>query len=213
MVNKITSPVPPLDLVDVVNQIIDAKLEASNLKTINNQNLVGSGNITVEAVPPSNMATTDTEQTITGDKTFSGVTKAVTPASAKDNSTNIATTAWVRNHCCTTAATTSSTASKDAPAYVVTNYKSGNNWYRVWSDGWIEQGGYLAAGADSTASFLKAFTTTNYNVQVTGIDANQGYSGYIFIVNSRTKTNMHIQTLASGSTAAYVPKNWYACGY
>lgn len=49
-VNKITSPITPLELIDKTNEIID--------------NLGGSA--------PSNMVTTDTVQTISGNKTFSG---------------------------------------------------------------------------------------------------------------------------------------------
>ena len=96
---------------------------------------------------------------------------------------------------------------------VVETYRNGVNWYRVWSDGWIEQGSTLPKGADSIATFLRAFTTTDYNVQVTGVDTESGYTGYIFVVNSRTTTNMHIQSVSNGITATYVAKNWYACGY
>ena len=45
------------------------------------------------------------------------------------------------NTICTAKATTTSTASSAIPAVIVQNYKNGSSWYRVWSDGWIEQGG------------------------------------------------------------------------
>ena len=89
------------------------------------------------------------------------------PANKLDNSNKLATTNWVRNHCCTTPATTTSTASLDAPCYVIENYVNGTSWYRIWSDKWIEQGGRVNSGVQtvqngSKFSFLKTFANTNY---------------------------------------------------
>lgn len=144
--------------------------------------------------------------------------KAPNPASATDNSNQIATTSWVRNHCCTTAATATSTASKDAPAYVVKNYRSGDNWYRVWSDGWIEQGGAqtnTSGGASSYGvSLLYPFTTANYTViraPVWGAGwAQAGSDGYTTGIFSRTTTYFECGTHASSIVSKIM---WYACGY
>ena len=46
--------------------------EHQPLKTINGESLVGPGNITIEGSVPSNAVTTDTTQTITGQKEFAG---------------------------------------------------------------------------------------------------------------------------------------------
>ena len=46
--------------------------EHQPLKTINGESLVGSGDITIEGSAPGNVVTTDTTQTITGQKTFNG---------------------------------------------------------------------------------------------------------------------------------------------
>ncbi len=152
--------------------------------------------------------TKDTAQEISGVKTFSLTPVCTAALSATDNSTNMPTTAWVRNHCCTTAATTSSTASKDAPAYVTQNYKNGNNWYRVWSDGWIEQGGYVSATAQAvnqTITLNKAFTTTNYFAVVSiAYNAEGPSTGQM---NVFTKSTTIFKTYHSCN------KYWYACGY
>ena len=144
--------------------------------------------------------------------------RAPNPPSATDNSDKIATTSWVRNHCCTTAATATSTASKDAPAYVVKNYRSGDNWYRVWSDGWIEQGGAqtnTTGGATSYGvSLLYPFTTANYTVMrapLWGSGWGQaGADGYTTGILSRTTTYFECATHASSIVAKIM---WYACGY
>lgn len=48
-------------------------------------------------------------------------------------------------------------------AYVTQTWRSGTTWYRVWSDGWIEQGGH---GTGGTCTFNKPFSNTNYTFNV-----------------------------------------------
>lgn len=50
---------------------------------------------------------------------------------------------------------------------VVETWESGTNWYRKYSDGWIEQGGYIEAdiptfGDGPHVNFHKPFSSTNY---------------------------------------------------
>lgn len=47
-------------------------VRTGDLKTINGNSLIGSGDITITAPTPTNMVTTDTNQTISGVKTFTG---------------------------------------------------------------------------------------------------------------------------------------------
>lgn len=60
-------------------------------------------------------------------------------------------------------------------AYVKSTWRSGELWYRRWSDGWLEQGGRLKLGAfadgelpSSTFSLPTAFSNTTYTTVVTG---------------------------------------------
>lgn len=52
MVSKITSPTTPLAVIDKINEIIDNKqdtlVSGTNIKTINNTSLLGSGNIDIQ---------------------------------------------------------------------------------------------------------------------------------------------------------------------
>lgn len=136
-------------------------------------------------------------------------TQAPTPASATDNSSKIATTAWVRNHRCTTNATTTSTASVDAPAYVVQNYKSGTSWYRIWSDGWIEQGGfyYPKTSGTVTVNLPKAYLDTNYNITI----AASWSGGHPENVNNSNKKTTSFQLVAG--TGSNFGVYWRCAGY
>lgn len=46
---------------------------------------------------------------------------------------------------------------------VVEHYVNGTNWYRVWSNGWLEQGG-VATSTNITVTFLKAFRNNQYTL-------------------------------------------------
>lgn len=50
--------------------------------------------------------------------------------------------------------------------YVTETYHSGTEWYRVWSDGWIEQGGRIQIQASTYAdiTLLKPFADKNYMI-------------------------------------------------
>lgn len=74
---------------------------------------------------------------------------------------------------CTTQPTTISSASNGKVAVVVQNYKSGNSWYRVWSDGWIEQGGIISGNGSLSSvsvSLLKSHSNTNYSIMLSTAD-------------------------------------------
>lgn len=53
---------------------------------------------------------------------------------------------------------------------VVESYSNGTSWYRVWSDGWCEQGGVTPTGYNGydTITLLKPYRDTNYSVIMTG---------------------------------------------
>lgn len=55
-------------------------------------------------------------------------------------------------------------------AYVTKTWHSGTSWYRVWSDGFIEQGGSYTSSDSSafTITLNKPMTTTYYHCDVTG---------------------------------------------
>ena len=52
---------------------------------------------------------------------------------------------------------------------VIETYSSGSNWYRIYSDGWCEQGGsFTCSSAGQTLTFLKPFSNTNYVMTAAG---------------------------------------------
>lgn len=98
-------------------------------------------------------------------------------------------------------------------AYVVKTYHSGKSWYRVWSDGFVEQGGF----ADSpfaqviTVTLIKPLTTTNYTILLSCVGGSE----------SAVRVQSEQQTTTSFQTCRYYTGNgkgngslyWEALGY
>ncbi len=144
-----------------------------------------------------------------------------------DSSNKIVTTTFLTNRWTTSKATTTSSASKARPAVVIQNYVSGANWYRIWSDGWIEQGGrayvYFSASSANegenvtTISFLKAFTNTNYmpvfTVERYSSEAVSYTDDSTVLIQAVTNNNMRVFCYDGGNNWYHTYIRWQACGY
>ena len=100
----------------------------------------------------------------------------------------------------------------NALATIVASGKNTSSWYRVFSDGWIEQGGIFAGGSANntkTVTFPRAFTTANC-IMTTIVTTRGGAShdGEIFV---RSKTLTSFVAGSRLNDASYYM--WYACGY
>lgn len=96
-----------------------------------------------------------------------------------------------------------------ADAYIVETGGDSTNWYRVWSDGLLEQGGsYTAANGTNTVTFLKPFSNADYfigNNRATNSDGTVSPGG----ANYFNKTPSTAQTKTNAGT----PMAWYAVGF
>ena len=101
---------------------------------------------------------------------------------------------------------------------VIETYKNGASWYRVYADGWCEQGGYIATDTNAvksyTVNFLKEFVDTNYSFNRSpywAVDTTAQVDS-IYDNGYRTKNAssitffMHESSLQNGT-------EWSACGY
>ena len=119
---------------------------------------------------------------------------------------------------CTTSAGTTSTATIQRPAVVVENYydSTTGDWYRIYSDGWCEQGGILLTNGvynwSDTVVFLVPFIDTKYTV-TTGIDG--GASGYSASYTGGTKSTLTFYSSGWGSISSspFYSVEWEAKGY
>lgn len=83
----------------------------------------------------------------------------------------------------------------------------GTSWYRVWSDGWIEQGGTYTSSDNKQypVTLSKKMTTTNYHSTVTGGYNTSSNSGFGCCYD---------KTTSGFKTVVIEPRGtWYVCGY
>lgn len=150
----------------------------------------------------------------TGAMTLYG-TVTTTTQTAGDNSTKVATTAYV-----------DTAVSAATGTHIIETWHSGTEWYRVWSDGWCEQGGHMdkestishGASWEVTVNLHKTFDDTNYSAFLTytyGTSTNNT-AGMEYHTNSKNtnyfKANVYNRnsSTAINSTIGF---DWEAKGY
>ena len=105
-----------------------------------------------------------------------------------------------------TAALADKIGKTDCPAYITETYLNGTSWYRLYSDGWCEQGGRLTTGTGSV-TLIKEFENTDYYVSIEQlIDA----TGAQYLNASK------VRVLSTDSFTYYINANngfWEAKGY
>ena len=113
---------------------------------------------------------------------------------------------------CTSRPSTKSTAADNRVAVVVQNYLNGTSWYRVWSDGFIEQAGQVSMGGTNpyTVALLRKFSTNTYYViiQAGSRGTEQPHANQIETVFAPTTANFKFVGNYNNMTVF-----WYACGY
>lgn len=97
-------------------------------------------------------------------------------------------------------------------AYIISSYHNGFSWYRVYSDGWCEQGGQttpISAGATGVTNLLKSFKSLDYSIQISsaGTYTAQGEANSCI-----TAITVSTFSITSGARASS-PYFWMACGY
>ena len=100
---------------------------------------------------------------------------------------------------------------------VIETYSNGTSWYRVWSDGWCEQGGYFentqTSSGNVTLTFLKEFANTNYLLVRTdnkGTFTNNQNTQYMANYVSKTTSSASFRLDTKSYLLGF---DWMACGY
>lgn len=98
--------------------------------------------------------------------------------------------------------------------YITETYVNGTSWYRVYSDGWCEQGGIVSSVDyynSKTISFAKTFSDTNYCLSITcKTNSNQVVNAHTTLqVYNYSDSQANVFNVSTTSINAY----WRACGY
>ena len=90
---------------------------------------------------------------------------------------------------------------------IVDSYSNGTSWYRVWSDGWIEQGATMAlVPSAGTINLIKPYNGTNYAI----LALDTGGGNLVLGAGNRTTSSFK---LYSPQTPAPIGVTWRTSGY
>lgn len=101
-------------------------------------------------------------------------------------------------------------------AYIISSYHSGTEWYRVYSDGWCEQGGKVNLTyrqntyIDQTVTLLKTMADTNYSILLTSSDRTYVHKSN-WVYSTLTTSNFVTRTYSEGTTSG--TGFWRVSGY
>lgn len=93
--------------------------------------------------------------------------------------------------------------------HIVETWSSGTQFYRKWSDGWIEQGGYAESSTqDILVNLLVPFSDNNYKALVVSKTAGS-CANYNPAVSSKSTTSFVYNSMIAQACGI----DWYAFGY
>lgn len=98
---------------------------------------------------------------------------------------------------------------------VVAESYSANSWYRKYSDGWIEQGGYSTGNSytsPATLTFPTAFSSNQYTIIGCGFFNDLLNHSVNIYFGARTATSVRAVSAFNGSQDEPKPFMWFACG-
>lgn len=95
---------------------------------------------------------------------------------------------------------------------IVDKYSNGASGYRIWSDGYCEQWGYIPASTSTSQvnRLLKTMRDTNYNINITAVL--NSWSGGLNSVFDLTVNSFKLWT-SDDSTFNSCPVKWQVSGY
>lgn len=99
---------------------------------------------------------------------------------------------------------------------VVETYVNGTDWYRIYDDNWIEQGGRLERSGTGiqNVTFLKPFANLNYNIQATNRAAESYTSASTFYPPYTLNHTISGFSMSSNAAIASIKYfEWVACGF
>lgn len=97
--------------------------------------------------------------------------------------------------------------------YVKQSYLAGDltKWYRIWTDGWIEQGGTLVASGNSTINYPTPFVSSLGEIRTLMVTPASGnYGNLDFAAFEANNTSFNLVGSGWNGTVRF---NWFVCGF
>ena len=112
-----------------------------------------------------------------------------------------------------------SVVNHNSTAEVIESYSNGTSWYRIYSDGWCEQGGQTPVEQASWVTFMKPYLQQPFVSATTSATSPSGNPSCFVVTSSVSTASFYIASGAWGedgllrSDYAWSQKCWKASGY
>ena len=94
---------------------------------------------------------------------------------------------------------------------LVKKYVNGTDWYNLYSDGWVEQGGQNSTGAWTKVTLLKPYSDTNYTVVCGNLEPDADNNICAIGTHTKAADSFYLGQYFNGTP--YGRPMWMACGY
>ena len=84
---------------------------------------------------------------------------------------------------------------------IIDSWSEGTEWYRVYADGWCEQGGYFDVSevATATISLFKGYRDTSYSISLTNLYASSGAKNAVHVMSVTTDSFVYWSENTNGN--------------
>ena len=99
--------------------------------------------------------------------------------------------------------------------YIIEITQNGTEWYKIWSDGWVEQGGYFKGLYNGTVTLPIPMRDEKYTLLTS--KCTSSYDGSSYVINAYTRTSKSFVVNGRGQGGKGYGSNatghWYVCGW
>ena len=99
--------------------------------------------------------------------------------------------------------------------YIIEITQNGTEWYKIWSDGWVEQGGYFKRLYNEVVTLQIPMKNIDYTLLTSKCTDTGDYSSHV--INAYTKTTKSFMVNGRGQGgkgfSASATGHWYVCGW
>ena len=99
--------------------------------------------------------------------------------------------------------------------YIIEITQNGTEWYKIWSDGWVEQGGYFKGLYDGTITLPIPMRDEKYGLFTSKYTSSYDSSSYVINTYTRTYKSFVVNGRGQGGKGygSNATGHWYVCGY
>lgn len=99
--------------------------------------------------------------------------------------------------------------------YIIEITQNGTEWYKIWSDGWVEQGGYFKGLYNEVVTLQIPMKNIDYTLLTSKCTDTGDYSSHVINVYTKTTKSFMVNGRGQGGKgfSASATGHWYVCGW